>query len=147
MSSLRIIVLALTSTLFLWPSFALSQASSEAAEVVAPDSQAKTYDFTKKRYSINGQAQVLRSSDTTEITFNDAFKTRGGPDLKVYLSKKSLDELDGELVNNHSVKIGVLKSKKGLQSYVLPAGISLSDYKSVIIHCEAFEVLWGGFDL
>lgn len=147
MINLRSLTLAFAPALFLWPSFALSQASSEAAEVVAPDSQAKTYDFTKKRYSINGQAQILRSSNTTEITFNDDFKTRGGPDLKVYLSKKSLGELEGETVSNHSLKIGVLKSKKGQQSYVLPEGISLSDYKSVIIHCEAFGVLWGGFDL
>ena len=144
----RLLFLVSSTALLFGPSFAKAQVStSNTTEAVTPDSQNKTYKFTKKRYSINGQAKVLQSSNSTEITFNEAFKTRGGPDLKVYLSKKSLDELDGETVDTHSIKIGVLKSKKGQQSYVLPDGISLSDYKSVIIHCEAFEVLWGGFDL
>jgi len=147
MTLTRFTILALTSALFLLPGIAMSQAPSEDVEVEQSEGQVKTYDFTKKRYSISGQAEVETSSNSTRIKFDDDFKTRGGPDLKVYLSTKTLNELDGETVDTHSIKIGVLKSKKGEQSYILPEGVSLSDYKSVIIHCEAFEVLWGGFDL
>jgi len=137
MTLTRFTFLAVAPALFLLPGIAMSQAPSENVEVLQSKGQVKTYDFTKKRYSISA----------TRIKFDDDFKTRGGPDLKVYLSTKTLNELDGETVDTHSMKIGVLKSKKGEQSYILPEGVSLSDYKSVIIHCEAFEVLWGGFDL
>lgn len=106
-----------------------------------------SYDFTKKRYSIKGTAKVVQTSAGTQIVFDDAFKTRGGPDLKVYLSKKSLSELQNETVIDNSLKLSVLRSKKGAQTYTIPDNITLSDYKSVLIHCEAFEVLWGGFDL
>lgn len=105
------------------------------------------YSFTKKRYSISGSAQIVETADETRLVFDEAFKTRGGPDLKVYLSKKSLSDLDNGAVVDNSIKISVLRSKKGAQTYIIPDDIDLSDYKSVLIHCEAFEVLWGGFDL
>jgi len=46
-----------------------------------------------------------------------------------------------------SLLIAPLKSNKGAQSYVIPAGTDLSQYKSVIIHCEAYTKLWSASDL
>ena len=40
--------------------------------------------------------------------------------------------------------LGALESTKGTQDYVLPEGVSLSDFDSVLVHCEQFSVLWGG---
>ncbi len=120
-----------------------AQDSTTTVAVTAPAS----YSFTKKRYSINGTAQIIKTETGSELIFDEDFRTKGGPDLKVYLSKKSLSELDNENVNLNSVKISVLRSNKGAQSYIIPEGTNLSDYKSVLIHCEAFTVLWGGFDL
>jgi len=120
----------------------LAQTSSEAiAEALAPSS------FVKKRYNIKGSWNVREQDGQTVIQFNDDFKTKGGPDLKIYLSSKTLSELDSGDVEDTSVKLSVLKSNKGAQSYILPADLNLSDYKSVVIHCEAFSVLWGGFDI
>jgi hypothetical protein len=120
----------------------VSSGTQNMAEV-----EVTTLPFIKKRYSIDGTAQILKTNTGIDIEFSEDFKTKGGPDLKIYLSKKNLSELSNESVDGSSLKIGVLKSKKGAQSYTLPENISLSDYKSVIIHCEAFSVLWGGFDL
>jgi len=82
-----------------------------------------------------------------QLSFNGDFKTKGGPDLKLYLSSKSIAELKSGDVEATSLKLGVLKSNKGAQSYIIPSDINLSEYKSVVIHCEAFSVLWGGFDI
>lgn len=129
-----------------------AQTSIETAPIVAPhqssldDTQAD-HHFTKKRYSINGMWSVAQEDGQNVIHFNEDFKTKGGPDLKVYLSSNNLDNLDSGAVEASSVKLSVLKSNRGAQSYVIPADIDLTEYKSVVIHCEAFSVLWGGFDL
>jgi len=104
--------------------------------------------FIKKRYSIKGEWSLVESEDgKAQIRFSENFKTKGGPDLKVYLSKITIDDLNSESASKDTRSIGVLKSKSGAQIYTLPDDINLSEYKSVIIHCEAFSVLWGGFDL
>lgn len=105
------------------------------------------HDFIKKHYSIAGKGRIVKTDSGIEIVFSDDFDTRSGPDLKVYLSKLPLSELEDSTVDSNSLKIGVLKSKSGAQSYRLPDGVSVEDYKSVVIHCEAFSKLWGGFDL
>jgi len=103
--------------------------------------------FVKKRYNIKGTWNLTEENGQKVIRFNDDFKTKGGPDLKIFLSPHSIAELDSGNVENTSLKLSVLKSTRGAQSYIIPATVNLSDYKSVVIHCEAFSVLWGGFDL
>ncbi len=106
-----------------------------------------TSAFVKKRYSIKGDWTVVDDNGVETIKFSQSFKTKGGPDLKVYLSKMPMAELGKDNAAQTALSIGVLKSNKGEQLYTLPDGISLSDYKSVIIYCASFSVLWGGFDL
>ena len=135
------------STVTLFSLVFISSVHAQESNTSSLSSDNPIYSFSKKRYSIDGTAKIVRTENETRIVFDDAFKTRGGPDLKVYLSKKPLSEIQNENVSDNSVKISVLRSKKGAQSYIIPENIDLSDYKSVLIHCEAFEVLWGGFDL
>ena len=124
-----------------------SDFAAKNAELQMTEKEPTPRKFTKKHYTIDGQARVMKTDTGTQIVFNDAFETRSGPDLKVYLSKLPISELEDESVSANSLKIGVLKSRQGAQSYIIPDDISLEDYKSVIIHCEAFSMLWGGFDL
>ncbi len=106
-----------------------------------------TSAFVKKRYSIKGDWTVMSDNGEETIKFSQEFKTKGGPDLKVYLSKLPMAELSKENAADNALSIGVLKSNKGEQLYTLADDVSLSDYKSVIIYCASFSVLWGGFDL
>jgi len=103
--------------------------------------------FVQKRYKIEGTAKIEDIDGSTHLVLSEDFKTKNGPDLKVYLTRKPIDSLTGQDVKNDATKIGVLKSNKGAQSYIIPAELNLSEYESVVIHCEAFTVLWGGFDL
>ncbi len=105
------------------------------------------WTFVQKRYKIEGTAKIENVDGETHLVLSEDFKTKNGPDLKVYLTKKPIESLTGQDVKNDATKIGVLKSNKGAQSYILPADLDLADYESVVIHCEAFTVLWGGFDL
>lgn len=104
-------------------------------------------EFVKKRYKIQGKGELVKSGETSIINFSEDFKTKSGPDLKVYLSPEPLSELSGKNALQNAVKVGVLKSNSGYQSYIIPENIDVSGFQSVIIQCEAFSVLWGGFDL
>ena len=103
--------------------------------------------FVKKRYKIDGTASIEKVEGKTVLVFSDDFKTKNGTDLKVYLSKTPLTSLSAGDVNMNATRISVLKSHKGSQEYIIPENIDLSEYESVVIQCEAYSVLWGGFDL
>ena len=126
--------------------FGVSAAQQLDEASIAAQAAAST-SFVKKRYSISGEWSVAEHDGQTQIRFSDGFKTKGGPDLKVFLSKHPIETLDSKTAVDHALNIGVLKSKSGAQIYTLPEDVDLADYKSLIIHCEAFSVLWGGFDL
>jgi hypothetical protein len=45
------------------------------------------------------------------------------------------------------VDLGVLKANIGNQNYEIPEGTDLAKYKTVVIWCKAFSVLFGSADL
>jgi hypothetical protein len=104
-------------------------------------------NWTKKSFSIKGGWSIVEQNGSRVLTLDQRFKTRKAPDLKIFLSKKPLSELNGDNATTESVLISPLKSNKGAQQYVLPANVDISQYKSLIIHCEAYSKLWGGASL
>jgi len=103
--------------------------------------------FVKKRYTIHGSATVQSVDGKTTLVFSEDFKTKNGPDLKIYLSKRPLSSMSAQDVDQSALRLSVLKSHRGSQSYTIPTDINLDEYESVVIQCEAYTVLWGGFDL
>jgi hypothetical protein len=39
------------------------------------------------------------------------------------------------------------RKMRGAQSFVLPAGTRLEDYRTIVIHCVEFSHLWAGGDI
>jgi len=103
--------------------------------------------FVKKRYTIEGSAKIETAGNQTLLVFSEDFKTKNGPDLKIYLSKTKLSSLSANEVDQSALRLSVLKSHKGAQQYIIPANVDLNDYESIVIQCEAYTVLWGGFEL
>jgi len=103
--------------------------------------------FFKKKYSIKGTWTLVKRDDKTTIRFSDDFKTKNGPDLKVFLSPKSAAEVNGKNAVEGAIQLGVLKNNKGAQVYEIPAGTDLSQFSTLLVHCEAYSVLWGGGSL
>ena len=122
-------------------------AAQQAEDTVIASVSKASGDFIKRRYSIKGQWEISIEDGKTVIRFSDNFKTKNGPDLKLFLSMKNMDTVEAEAAQDNAQKIAVLKSSKGSQAYILPDGINIWNYKSVLIHCEAYSVLWGGFDI
>lgn len=111
------------------------------------DMKSTPVKFQKKTYALKGAVTVEQRGEQTVLVFSDDFRTKKGPDLKVFLSKNAVSAATGANATTDAVRLGVLTSNKGAQEYVLPAGVTLSDYASVLVHCEAFSKLWGGADI
>ncbi len=119
--------------------------SSTAAVTVSAELPSGT--FIKKKKKLKGAWEVVQRGDKTFIVFGDDFRAANGPDLKIFLSPKTVSDVTGKTAIIGALNIGALKATKGAQEYEVPAGVNLADYSSVLVHCEAYSVLWGGGDL
>ena len=104
-------------------------------------------EFVRKSKKLKGSWSVVERDGKSFIVFADDFRAANGPDLKIFLSPKSVADATGKNAVDGSLNIGELKKTKGTQEYEVPAGVDLSQYGSVLVHCEAYSVLWGGGDL
>ena len=98
--------------------------------------------FQNQEFKVKGAYTIEDRADGTYITLNDEFKTKSAPDLKLFLSKNEFSGVNGKNATNNAVLVSQLKSHKGAQSYKIPAGINVSDYQSLLIHCEQYSKLW-----
>ena len=103
--------------------------------------------WTKKSFKVSGTWSIYTENGTTYVALSDDFKTRKAPDLKIFLSTYSASDANGKNATQGSVLISPLSSHKGGQVYEIPAEINVSDYTSILIHCEAYSKLWSAADL
>lgn len=115
---------------------ALAQTQIEASISQSVD-YATSGDFVRKSKKLKGSWTVEQRGEKTFIVFADDFRAANGPDLKIFLSPKSIGDATGKNAVDGSLNIGELKKTKGTQEYEVPAGINLADYGSVLVHCEA----------
>jgi len=118
--------------------------AASPAHIVQTAAHSSASDFVKKKYDIKGEWKIVEENGQTLIRFSNDFKTKSGPDLKVFLSPTPISSVNSQTATDGSVLLGVLKSKKGAQDYIIPEDVNLSNFASVLIHCKAFSVLWGG---
>lgn len=89
-------------------------------------------------HAASGQVKILSDGTDSYIRYEN-FKTINGPDIYVYLAK-DLDAQD-------FVNIGKVKATEGNVNYKIPTGVTVSDYKYVMIWCKAFGVLFNYADI
>ena len=128
------------------PLFTAVPAQAQSSASASADSF-QNQRFFKKKYKINGTWTLVQNRDKTVIRFSGDFKTKSGPDLKVFLSPKSVTEVNGKNAIEGAIKLGVLTNNRGAQEYEIPAGTDLSQCSTLLVHCEAYSVLWGGGSL
>jgi len=88
--------------------------------------------------SVTGTAEIVKQ-DTTFALRLKSFSSSSGPDLHVYLSQEKLP------VN--FIDLGSLRSKSGDQAYSIPRTTNLTLYKYALIHCKAYNHLFGSAEL
>ncbi len=86
----------------------------------------------------SGTATLYSLADGANVVRLEDFEVTNGPDLHVLLSTSDDPAADlGEYVD-----LGSLKGNVGNQNYDIPAGVDVSLYRSVIIYCDPFHVLF-----
>ena len=89
------------------------------------------------RHHGSGSVEVLRhEDDSTTVQLGDDFTTDDGPDLFVVLSPSAEGYADGALT------LGALASVSGTSEYDVPDDVIVADFRSVLIWCEEFSVLF-----
>ena len=89
-----------------------------------------------------GPVSLVEVDGKTFVRFENV-AIQNGPDLHVYLARGMGGAYDG----GRDLYLGALKATNGSFNYELPAGTALSDYKSVVVWCRAFTVLFTWADL
>lgn len=115
--------------------------------VFAGETDITSGSWIGKGYAIAGGWKIINRNDKNIIVFDENFRTRNGPDLKVFLSKKTVDNVNQSTLNQRGVKLGPLIANKGAQEYEIPTELILQDFSSILIHCEQYSHLWGGGDM
>ncbi|MBT2455972.1 DM13 domain-containing protein [Streptomyces sp. ISL-86] len=101
-------------------------------------------------HSTTGTAKVIRLGGGSYTLRLEDLDTSNGPDLRVLLTDAPVKEgVDGWRVfdDGKYVSLGKLKGNKGDQNYEIPAGLNLSEYTSVSIWCDRFDVSFGAAPL
>lgn len=83
-----------------------------------------------------GDALLIESAPGQFTLRFENFSVRNGPDLFVYLSTNP----DG--YSDDGINLGSLKATDGAFNYDVPAGTDVSRFKSAIVWCDAFSVLF-----
>lgn len=90
---------------------------------------------------VAGKATLGKTPDGKVVLRFENFNSANGPDLHVYLSKASSPANDAQVKNG--LDVGKLKATQGSLNYELDGSIDLSQYKSVVVYCQSFSVIFG----
>ncbi len=88
-----------------------------------------------------GSATIYELPDGSRVLRFEDFRSKNGPDLHVYLSTEAPTSTFAGLGDNE-VHLGALKGNVGNQNYEIPAEVDLSQYRSVVIYCVPFHVIF-----
>lgn len=121
-----------------------SKRSATAAESMATGTAAVvargTFRGADDFHKGEGTATVSRV-DKDLVLRLDPFRVTNGPDLHVILTKHPTPKSRAD-VDEGYVEVAKLKGNIGSQNYALPQDVSLTDYRTVVIYCKPFHVVF-----
>ncbi len=94
-----------------------------------------------------GKARVFRLPDGKLVLRLEEFKVTNGPDLYVFLSAHQAPRNSAQVHEGGAFEVARLKGNIGNQNYALPPNVDLSKFKSVVIYCKQFSVVFSTAEL
>ena len=88
----------------------------------------------------SGAAMIFRMSDSSAVLRFENFMVTNGPALSVLLSSNPSPASSSDL--GDYVDLGPLKGNIGNQNYEISPSTNLDDFKSVVIYCVPFHVVF-----
>jgi hypothetical protein len=93
----------------------------------------------------SGDARIYALADGNLILRLENFSVTNGPDLHVLLAENPSPQ-DSDSLGVY-LDLGSLKGNLGNQNYDIPAGTDINQFKSVVIYCLPFHVVFSTADL
>jgi hypothetical protein len=91
-------------------------------------------------HTVTGTAEVYLTGSAAELRFTSAFATQANPNLEVWLVEAD-DATDNlTVLQSAHVSLGPLRSASGAQSYAVPTGVAIAQYRAVVVWCVSAEV-------
>jgi Electron transfer DM13 len=115
------------------------QAAQDAAPIALASGSFRDGDSFHKG---SGKAGIYQVADGSYVLRFEDFEVTNGPDLHVYLAKHANPTTTSEVNEGGYLDLGSIKGNQGAQNYAIPAGSDLSLYKSVVIYCQPFHVVF-----
>lgn len=103
--------------------------------------------WQNQEFKVKGTWSIEQRADGNYLVVSDDFKTKSAPDLKFFLSKNDYGSITGKNATHGAALVAKLTSTKGGQAYKIPSNINLSDYQSLVLHCEQYSKLWASTPL
>lgn len=94
-----------------------------------------------------GKALLVRLPDGQRFLRFEQFRVTNGPDLYVYMSGHPAPRNSAQMHEGAAHEVAVLKGNVGSQNYALPADLDLSKFKSAVIYCKRFSVIFATAEL
>lgn len=98
-------------------------------------------------HSAEGSATIYQLPDGKRVLRLENFNATNGPDLFISLSGHAMPRSSDEAHGQGYVELAALKANQGNQNYEIPADLDLSQFKSVVIYCRAFSVVFSTAEL
>ena len=98
-------------------------------------------------HAAEGTAIIYQLPDGSRVLRLENFSAQNGPDLYVSLSGHPMPRSNAETYDSGYVELERLKANQGNQNYALPAELDLAAFKSVVIYCKAFSVVFSTAEL
>jgi hypothetical protein len=124
-------------------STATSVPSTGATATTAPAASTLSgvFDHRAGVDTVAGNAILGKTSDGKVILRFENLNSANGPDLYVYLSKHASPTTTQQVMDG--IEVGKLKATTGTSNYELAATTDITQFKSVVIYCKSFAVIFG----
>jgi hypothetical protein len=128
------------------PAFVSTATSAPNADATATTAPAATtlsgvFDHRAGVDTVAGNATLGKTSDGKVILRFENLNSANGPDLHVYLSKQASPATTQQVMDG--IEVGTLKATTGASNYELAATTDITQFKSVVIYCKSFSVVFG----
>ncbi len=90
----------------------------------------------------SGKATIYRLADGSPLLRLEDFQVTNGPDVRVILTRSPNPEAAGQVTGPGHLELAKLKGNMGNQNYPIPDDADVSAFKSVVIFCKPFRVIF-----
>lgn len=133
------------------PSASVAASVGAGAAASAPGSGAprvlRRGSFRSGEHHTTGRASLLRLADGRTFVRLEDLDTSNGPAVRIWLSAAPASSSDGVVEHSAHLDIGGLKANHGNQNYAVPTGSDVAQYRSVVVWCRRFDVVFGSAPL